>query len=157
MEGFPGPGRSESRTRARSRSVALALFAAAFAVVLWGGYGHRWSWTGINGTTATLWDWLHLLLLPLLLPTLVVPLMMPIATSRLDLVRPARAPAEAADDVQPADGPRGGREPRSREPSLGGRIAARGRSQTPAIWWTWVRRSAPLLRTLLSPPFFIST
>jgi hypothetical protein len=39
--------------------------AAAFAVVLWGGYGLHWSWTGINGTTATLWDWLHLLLLPI--------------------------------------------------------------------------------------------
>lgn len=33
-------------------------------LVLWGGYGHRWPWTGINGRTATLWDWLHLLLLP---------------------------------------------------------------------------------------------
>ncbi len=34
-------------------------------LVLWGGYGHHWPWTGINGRTATLWDWLHLLLLPL--------------------------------------------------------------------------------------------
>jgi hypothetical protein len=33
-------------------------------VVLWGGYTQHWSWTGINGHTATLWDWLHLLLLP---------------------------------------------------------------------------------------------
>jgi hypothetical protein len=42
------------------------------AVVLWGGYGHHWPWTGINGGSATLWDWLHLLLLPLaaaILPT----------------------------------------------------------------------------------------
>ena len=38
--------------------------AAALGVVLWGGYGGHWSWTGINGHTATLWDWLHLLLLP---------------------------------------------------------------------------------------------
>ena len=38
---------------------------AVLAVVLWGGYGHHWPWTGINGHTATLWDWLHLLLLPL--------------------------------------------------------------------------------------------
>jgi hypothetical protein len=37
----------------------------AFAIVLWGGYSHSWPWTGINGHTATLWDWLHLLLLPM--------------------------------------------------------------------------------------------
>lgn len=51
----------------------LALAAAVVALVLWGGYGHRWPWTGINGRTATLWDWLHLLLLPIafgLLPIL---------------------------------------------------------------------------------------
>jgi hypothetical protein len=35
------------------------------ALLLWGGYSHRWPWTGINGSTASLWDWLHLLLLPL--------------------------------------------------------------------------------------------
>jgi hypothetical protein len=40
------------------------LGVALVAVVLWGGYSHRWPWTGINGHTATLWDWLHLLLLP---------------------------------------------------------------------------------------------
>jgi hypothetical protein len=34
------------------------------AIVLWGGYEQHWSWTGINGRTATLWDWLNLLLLP---------------------------------------------------------------------------------------------
>ncbi len=43
----------------------LAGALAALALVLWGGYGHHWPWTGINGRTATLWDWLHLLLLPL--------------------------------------------------------------------------------------------
>ncbi len=38
---------------------------ALAALLLWGGYGHHWSWTGINGHTATLWDWLKLTLLPL--------------------------------------------------------------------------------------------
>ena len=55
------------------RMVAAGLALAAVAAVLWGGYGHRWPWTGINGNTATLWDWLHLLLLPVafgLLPVL---------------------------------------------------------------------------------------
>lgn len=51
----------------------IAGLVVAVVVVLWGGYGHKWSWTGINGHTATLWDWLHLLLLPVafgLLPIL---------------------------------------------------------------------------------------
>jgi uncharacterized membrane protein len=43
----------------------LAIGALAFVIVLWGGYSRHWPWTGINGQTATLWDWLHLLLLPL--------------------------------------------------------------------------------------------
>jgi hypothetical protein len=63
----------ETAKRSPARSALLALGLAAVAVVLWAGYGHRWSWTGINGHTATLWDWLHLLLLPLafaLLPIL---------------------------------------------------------------------------------------
>jgi hypothetical protein len=49
----------------RIRTGAVALVVAAAAIVLWGGYGHHWPWTGINGRTATLWDWLHLLLLPI--------------------------------------------------------------------------------------------
>lgn len=43
----------------------LVAGAVALIVVLWGGYSHHWRWTGIDGQTATLWDWLHLLLLPL--------------------------------------------------------------------------------------------
>lgn len=50
-------------SRIRVGAVAAAVVAAAF--VFWGGYGRHWSWTGINGQTATLWDWLHLLLLPI--------------------------------------------------------------------------------------------
>jgi hypothetical protein len=55
------------------RRVALgALGGLLLAVVLWGGYGRHWSWTGINGGTATLWDWLNLMLLPLALAVLPV-------------------------------------------------------------------------------------
>jgi hypothetical protein len=43
-----------------------ALAAVALAVLLVGGYGMGWSWTGFPGNT--LWDWLHLLLLPVALP-----------------------------------------------------------------------------------------
>ncbi|MBV9534860.1 MAG: hypothetical protein JO321_05545 [Solirubrobacterales bacterium] len=52
--------------RATSLRWSFALAAlAVLAIVLWGGYGRHWAWTGINGKTATLWDWLHLLLLPI--------------------------------------------------------------------------------------------
>jgi hypothetical protein len=46
--------------------------AVVVLVVLWGGYGRHWAWTGINGGTATLWDWLHLLLLPVVVAILPV-------------------------------------------------------------------------------------
>jgi hypothetical protein len=46
------------------RRSAAAAGVAAFAVVLAGGYWGHWSWTGLNARAATLWDWLHLLALP---------------------------------------------------------------------------------------------
>jgi hypothetical protein len=46
------------------RRSGLLAGLALFAIVLWGGYSRHWSWTGINGHTATLWEWLNLLLLP---------------------------------------------------------------------------------------------
>jgi heme/copper-type cytochrome/quinol oxidase subunit 4 len=49
----------------RWRMAALALV-VAFAVCVIGGYGLGWAWTGFSGNT--LWDWLHLLLVPFLLP-----------------------------------------------------------------------------------------
>jgi uncharacterized membrane protein len=57
-EGPPPPAPLTGR-RAWITAVILAA-----AVVLWGGYSRHWAWTGINGRTATLWDWLHLLALP---------------------------------------------------------------------------------------------
>ncbi len=64
------------RRQSPARLVAIALSLAAALVALWGGYASHWRWLGINGHTATLWDWLHLLLL-LLLPTLIVPRLQP--------------------------------------------------------------------------------
>jgi hypothetical protein len=61
--GHPGDAKA---SRPRGRQIALGAVAGlALAIVLWGGYSHHWAWTGINGGTATLWDWLHLLMLPL--------------------------------------------------------------------------------------------
>lgn len=47
------------------RPGVVAVLTLLVAVILWGGYGRHWSWTGIGPRTATLWDWLHLLLLPI--------------------------------------------------------------------------------------------
>jgi cytochrome bd-type quinol oxidase subunit 2 len=52
-------------SRGSARRTLAWAGAVALAVLLWGGYGRHWPWTGINGRTATLWDWMHLLLLPL--------------------------------------------------------------------------------------------
>jgi hypothetical protein len=51
--------------------VTIAV-AVALALVL-AGYLVPWDWTGFTGNTA--WDWIKLLLLPLLLPTVVLPRM----------------------------------------------------------------------------------
>jgi uncharacterized membrane protein len=64
MSAAESPPRREEDAGQISRRAAFAALALAFAVALWGGYGRHWSWTGINGRTATLWDWLHLLALP---------------------------------------------------------------------------------------------
>ncbi len=40
----------------------LAALAVAFAVVVYGGYGLGWEWTGFSDNR--LWDWLELLVLP---------------------------------------------------------------------------------------------
>jgi hypothetical protein len=61
------PGAADTQTGGGRPRQALfgAAGGLALAIVLWGGYSHHWPWTGINGGTATLWDWLHLLMLPL--------------------------------------------------------------------------------------------
>src|SRR5665213_1412654 len=64
-EGIPEANRGIAR-----RTLLAWAGAVALAVVVWGGYTHHWPWTGINGGTATLWDWLHLILLPLAAATL---------------------------------------------------------------------------------------
>jgi hypothetical protein len=64
----------------RHSAIALACSAAFIGIVI-GGYLGNWSWTGFRGNT--LWDWLHLLLLPLLLPTVIVPALLPRASARM--------------------------------------------------------------------------
>jgi hypothetical protein len=61
------PARLASERAIRREEGLLALLAAVvFVVLVVGGYGLGWSWTGFEGNT--LWDWLHLLLVPFILP-----------------------------------------------------------------------------------------
>jgi hypothetical protein len=49
----------------------IGAAAAAFAVVVLAGYLVPWDWTGFSDNKA--WDWLKLLLLPVLVPTVLLP------------------------------------------------------------------------------------
>jgi len=49
----------------------VCIWAVAAVLVVIAGYTVPWAWTGFTGNTA--WDWVKLLLLPVLLPTLVLP------------------------------------------------------------------------------------
>jgi hypothetical protein len=61
------PAWFESRASRRTEwRVVLAFLACAFALVIAGGYGMGWAWTGFEGNT--LWDWIHLFLMPFVLP-----------------------------------------------------------------------------------------
>lgn len=80
-----------------TRHVAYGLAASALvlAILLVGGYGLGWTWTGFQGNT--LWDWLHLLLLPVTLP---------LAVKTVSAARPrggsvAARPANEAEHAAP--------------------------------------------------------
>jgi hypothetical protein len=61
------PGRP---LRPRHKAV-IALAVTGWVVTVFGGYLLAWAWTGYAGNT--LWDWLQMLLLPLLFPTVLLP------------------------------------------------------------------------------------
>jgi F0F1-type ATP synthase assembly protein I len=64
--------------------VALSIVAVVFIAVVLVGYLARWAWTGFAGNTV--WDWLHLLLLPLLVPVVIVPVLHTVLAERLTAV-----------------------------------------------------------------------
>lgn len=72
----------------QARLVALAGL-LAFAGLVLAGYLVPWSWTGFRGNTA--WDWVKLLLLPVIVPTVLIPTVVGLVTER---VAPGPAPEE---------------------------------------------------------------
>jgi hypothetical protein len=80
----------------RHHTVITAIVLAAFVAVVLGGYLGGWSWTEFTGNT--LWDWLHLLLLP----TVIVPALSPIAMGHVTVVAEQEgATASTAVEVAP--------------------------------------------------------
>ena len=67
IKAWPAAGRPVT---AYHKAGAAAL-SVGWVVTLVGGYGANWIWTGYQGNT--LWDWLSLLLLPLVFPTILLP------------------------------------------------------------------------------------
>jgi hypothetical protein len=65
------------------------------------GYLAKWRWTGFTGNTV--WDWLHLLLLPLLVPVVIVPALKPMVTARLTRLA-EEDPAHQQPEVVEIDG-----------------------------------------------------
>jgi hypothetical protein len=119
---------------ARQTLLALAV-TVAFAAVVLGGYVEHWGWTGFTGNT--LWNWMQLLLLPLLLPMVVVPALKPRAMAVVTIVEPDRPVAEAtraeADDLARAE---------ADEPATRGEAAAE-LPRMPRPVWSRPRRPQP--------------
>ena len=65
-----GRARAASGGAVRKESVAAAL-AVAVLIALWGGYARGWAWTGFR-SNGQLWDWLNLLLLPVVVAVIPV-------------------------------------------------------------------------------------
>lgn len=82
---------------ASTRAVAAVVVTVSLplTVLLVGGYGFNWSWTGFQGNT--LWDWLHLLLLPVAIP---------VAARTASDTHAARMKAAAPTDVRLEEGER---------------------------------------------------
>jgi hypothetical protein len=79
-----------------SRTVVLAglTAAGAFAVLVACGYLVPLTWTGFRGNTA--WDWIRLMLVPVLVPTVLLPALSLRVTNRL--APPDHSPGDAGRD-----------------------------------------------------------
>lgn len=99
---------SEWRPR-RIHLITAGLVVAVFAVVVLAGYLVPMTWTGFSGNTW--WDWVKLLLLPVVVPTVLVPVLGRQMTERLDSPRPR------TDRERRAYAESGGRDQRRRSTS----------------------------------------
>jgi hypothetical protein len=83
---------STTRTVRLHHQVAIGALGTAWILTVIGGYAWAWTWTGYQGNT--LWDWLALLLLPLIFPTILAPALLRFVTGDVE-----RAPQQASTPV----------------------------------------------------------
>jgi hypothetical protein len=99
-----GAWSKSGRTLRPHHKATLALLTAGWIVTLVGGYVWAWKWTGFEGNT--LWDWLQLLLLPLVLPTILLPATLKwISGNAAEVHADAAHAAEIHADAPHADAP----------------------------------------------------
>jgi hypothetical protein len=67
VRAWPTTGREVRKTHI----TVFTVLGIAWVATLIGGYAGSWHWTGYSGNT--LWDWLQLLLLPIVFPTILLP------------------------------------------------------------------------------------
>ena len=73
---------STTRTMRLHHRVGIGALGAAWVLTVIGGYAWSWAWTGYQGNT--LWDWLQLLLLPLVFPTILAPALLRFVTGDVE-------------------------------------------------------------------------
>ena len=98
--------------------VISGALVSGWVVTVIGGYGLRWAWTGYSGNT--LWDWLQLLLLPLVFPTILLPFVLKWVTGNAAgrASEAAAVPAVSERAGEPAS------EQLSEQPELAGSVPA---------------------------------
>jgi hypothetical protein len=95
---------STTRTVRLHHRVAIGALGAAWILTVIGGYAWTWNWTGYQGNT--LWDWLQLMLLPLVFPTILAPALLRFVTGDV-----AKAAAGSTAPTAPAAPPQTAADP----------------------------------------------
>ena len=106
VRAWPTTGREVRKTHI----TVFTVLAIAWIATLIGGYAGSWHWTGYPGNT--LWDWLQLLLLPIVFPTILLPAFLHWSSGGAaqrareaaaeNAGQPAKAQAQPAAAAQPA-------------------------------------------------------